>query len=85
MNKLSKKELMDKLYELKFAVIDLNLFLDNNPDNKKALMDYNTLTSELNELTNIYESQFGPLTNFGGSNSNYPFGWVSEPWPWERK
>lgn len=83
MNKLSREELMDKIYELKFAVVDLNLFLDNNPDNKEALMDYNAFTEELNRLTEIYETQFGPLTNFGGSKSQYPFGWVDEPWPWE--
>lgn len=80
---LSKKELESKLYEFKFAAIDLNLYLDNHPDNKKALMDYNNITEELKKLTNIYETQFGPLTNFGGSKSQYPFGYIDEPWPWE--
>lgn len=83
MCKLSREEMSDKMYELKFAAIDLNLFLDNNPDNKKALMDYHTITEELKRLTNIYEEQFGPLNNFGGSKSQYPFAWIDEPWPWQ--
>lgn len=82
-NKPSREELMDKIYELKFAAVDLNLFLDNNPDNKEALMDYNAITEELMKLTDIYEAHFGPMSNFGGSKSQYPFGWVDEPWPWE--
>lgn len=85
MDTLSRSELMNKMYELKFALVDLNLFLDNNPENKKALMDYNSLAEELKRTINIYESQFGPLTNFGCSKSQYPFGWVDEPWPWEYK
>ncbi len=82
-NDLSQKDLMNKIYQLKFAAVDLNLFLDNNPDNKRALDDYNTVSTRLNEVIDIYQLKFGPLSNFGGSQSTYPFAWVDEPWPWE--
>ena len=32
-NDLSKEQLMTKINQLKFASVDLNLFLDTNPDN----------------------------------------------------
>jgi spore coat protein JB len=82
-NDLSKKELMTKIHQLKFAAIDLNLYLDNFPDNKRALDDYNTVTAKLTSAIDIYEAKYGPQTNFGGSQSKYPWQWVDEPWPWE--
>jgi len=82
-NDLSKEQLITKINQLKFASVDLNLFLDTNPDNKRALDDYNTVSKRLNQMIDIYETKFGPLSNFGGSQSRYPFAWVDEPWPWE--
>ncbi|EQJ11755.1 cotJB family protein [Clostridioides difficile P7] len=31
-----------------------------------------------------YESKYGALTNFGYESSEYPWSWISEPWPWDK-
>ena len=80
---MTKEQLSEKLYELKFASVDLNLYLDNHPDNKEALDDYNKISEDLKKLTKIYESNYGPLTNFGCAESKNTWSWVDSPWPWE--
>jgi len=79
----SCENLLLKLQELTFAAVDLNLYLDNHPENKNALADFNAITRELNKLKKLYEAENGPLTNFGCSESKYPWEWVNDPWPWE--
>lgn len=80
---LSREELISSIHELKFAALDLNLYLDTHPECKPALIDYNNITKDLKAVVNMYESKYGPLTNFGGSESKHPWAWVDEPWPWE--
>jgi spore coat protein JB len=75
--------LLLKLQELCFAAVDLNLYLDNHPENKNALADYDAISREIKNVKKIYETENGPLTNFGCSESKYPWAWTNEPWPWE--
>lgn len=83
MKRDNRKETLRKIQELQFAALDLNLFLDTHPGNQQAVMDFNVLSQKLREQINLYEMNFGPLTNFGYSPSNYPWAWIKEPWPWE--
>lgn len=80
---MTRSEMMKRIKELEFAVIELNIYLDNHPMNQQALMDFNKFTKELMDLKEKYEEQHGMLTNFGYSTSQYPWTWVNEPWPWE--
>lgn len=82
-NEMSKEELSEAIYELRFAAIDLNLFLDNNPNNERAIDDYNLITKKLQSAISTYEEKYGPQLNFGNSTSFVPWAWVNEPWPWE--
>ncbi len=84
MNK-ERLEMLQRMQELEFACIDLNLYLDTHPTDQKALMDYNTYTYQLMMVKAEYESLYGPLKNFGCSQSQYPWKWVEGPWPWEIK
>lgn len=81
--KSDRKSLMNKIRQLEFAAVDLNLYLDNFPNNRAALSAYNKYTSQLLELKKEYEERYGILTNFGSSTSKYPWSWVNDPWPWE--
>nr|WP_276538691.1 spore coat protein CotJB [Dehalobacterium formicoaceticum] len=83
MAKSNRKDLLRKIQEVEFACVELNLFLDTNPEHEEALCDYNRFTEELMNLKNMYEARYGPLTNFGGSPSRFPWQWIEEPWPWE--
>lgn len=78
-----RSELLGKIRELEFAAVELNLYLDNFPENQQALASYNTFTCELMKLKKEYEMKYGVLTNFGYAESQMPWTWVNEPWPWE--
>lgn len=82
-NKMDCQSLMLKLQELGFAAVDLNIYLDNHPDCKNALADFNAIARELSKVKKMYEAENGALTNFGCSESNNSWTWINEPWPWE--
>lgn len=83
MKRESRQDLLNKVQELSFAALDMNLYLDNHPDDKKAINTYNNFCTQLLQARTAYESKYGPLTNFGYSPSRYPWQWVDNPWPWD--
>ena len=77
-------EMMKKIDETEFAVIDLNLFLDTHPDCAQALELFAKLAATLKSLKSDYQARYGPLYAYESKNDT-PFQWV-EPgrkWPWE--
>ena len=80
---MSPRELLNSIRIYQFCAVELNLFLDNFPDDKNAKEDYNKVSCKLTSLINEYEKNCGPLTNFGSAFYENPKAWVSEPWPWE--
>lgn len=78
-----RKSLLIAIMAEEFTAVELNLYLDTHPDDKKALADYNETVRKLADLKTEYERQYGPLTNFGYAPANLPWQWVDEPWPWE--
>lgn len=81
----SRQDLLRNVQELGFACLDLNLYLDNHPDDKNAVNAYNTLAVQFAQAKCAYESKYGPLTNFGYAPSKYPWQWVNQPWPWDKE
>ena len=81
----TKCEMMRKIQEVDFAIIDLNLFLDTHPDCAEALELFTKLTATSKSLKNDYQAKYGPLYVTKSSN-NVPFDWVEKcsKWPWER-
>ena len=79
-NEMTRAEMLKKIKCLRFAVIELALYLDTHPDDKKALCLHNKYTKELKDLSDKYQKVYGPLT------IEYPcnkWRWLEEPWPWE--
>lgn len=68
-----------------FYAVDLNLYLDNFPDNSQATKDYKMVSEKLECLIRQYEETYGPLTNFGSASTVAPEKWASCPWPWENQ
>lgn len=65
-----------------FALNDLALYLDVNPDNVVAIDLYNKYVKNFNLAVNQYETKYGPLMLVNNeSNVNY-FDWIKK-WPWE--
>ncbi len=85
MTSMSRAEQLKKIHELGFACVDLNLYLDNHPEDKNAVCLYNSLGQQYREAIRSYEKKYGPLLNFGHSNTSCPFDWVDEPWPWQKE
>lgn len=78
-----RMQMLIDIMALEFTAVELNLFLDTHPGERRALDAYNATVEQLDELKREYEARFGPLTNFGYSDSDYPWRWVEEPWPWQ--
>lgn len=86
MASMSRTEQIRKIQELCFACVDMNLYLDNNPEDKNALNIYNSLGAQFHQAVSAYEKKYGPLMNFGhGGASTCPFQWIDDPWPWQKE
>lgn len=83
--KSNSRELLDRVLEYHFACIELNLYLDNNPDDEYALNVYNEYSHKFMQAKCDYEDEYGPLTNFGYVPDSYPWQWVYNPWPWDNE
>ncbi|MEG0830043.1 MAG: spore coat protein CotJB [Anaerovoracaceae bacterium] len=77
-----RREMMRNIQELDFVIIDIGLYLNNQPECEKAL----ALFAKYQELQRCakaeYEKEFGPL-NYAGVDVNGGWSWIEKPWPWE--
>ncbi|EGT3616056.1 spore coat protein CotJB [Clostridium perfringens] len=78
-------ELLDEIQKLQFYAIELNLYLDNFPENEEATADFKEISSKLSEAIKNFELEYGPISNFGNAYIQNPECWVNQPWPWEIK
>ena len=76
-------ELLTNIDALSFAMVDLGLLLDVNPNNQEALSLFNQYREQKENLTKEYESKFGPITLDSDSLNSYPWAWDDMPWPWD--
>ena len=77
----TRSELLDEIRAINFTVIELGLYLDINPDDKKALCLHNENTNKLRMLTDTYQKLYGPLSIECPCNK---WRWLEQPWPWEK-
>ncbi len=80
-----KRSLMQQITECEFICIDINLYLDTHPNDARALSDYNCYAQQLRALKDMYEKDFGPISNFGNSVSRDSWKWNTQPFPWHQK
>ena len=76
-------DMLTKIDSLGFALTDLNLFLDVNPNDKSAIDLFNQYRMQKEELMKKYQDKYGPLELSSDSLNNYPWMWDNRPWPWE--
>ena len=75
-NCTSKKELLQFIDQVSFAIDDLLLFLDY----------YSELSARRNELLEKYAKFYGPLTIDTGNDSDLKsWQWMEQPFPWEQE
>lgn len=76
-------ELLTYLDAYSFAAHDLNLYLDNNPNDRDMIRLFAEYTNKANQIQREYEQKYGPL--FVDASTTYPWAWNDSPWPWENK
>ena len=76
-------KLLTEIDSLCFALIDLNLYLDVNNNDKDIIKLYNQYLNKKNSLLDMYQKKYGPVTLDSESLNNYPWNWIKSPWPWE--
>lgn len=76
-------ELLTYIDSLSFAAHDLNLYLDNYPNDQQMIQKFNEYRQEANRAMEQYENTYGPLLVNSNANNVTPWAWDNRPWPWE--
>ena len=76
-------ELLTNIDALSFAIVDLGLLLDVNPNNQEMIKLFNQYREQKENLMKEYESKYGPITLDSDSLNSYPWSWNNMPWPWD--
>ena len=58
---MCENDLLNEIKKYQFYAVELNLYLDNFPNNSKATNDYKIVSKKLDNLIMDYEKNFGPL------------------------
>ena len=77
----SKEKDLLEIRELAFAVNDLNLKLDVEPDNLEYFSLFKEYARELDERVREYSNNYDALEVCLDLKNN--FSWYKNPWPWE--
>ena len=79
-----KEYLLYEIMMLNFAIIDLNLYLDLNPNNQGMLKKFNDLVKICFKKEDEYVKEYGPLMVKDSDNKEF-FSWLNGPWPWQKE
>ncbi len=74
--------LRNKIKEMQFVCVELNLYLDTHPTDAAARADYLCFGKKLRALIDKYAQLYGPLQNFGHTPTSTGC-YVMSDWPWQ--
>lgn len=77
-----RMKLVLDILELCFKKVDLNLYLDLNPDDQELVEEFKKCVEDLCTKEAEYVKKYGPIEVIDGVKDN-EFIWVSDPWPWQ--
>lgn len=77
----AQKDLLIEIMETSFVLIETALYLDTHPYDENALRTHNNASQKYEDIVNLYELRYGPLTYTSMSKS--PWSYINGPWPWE--
>jgi len=81
--KPSRKQMLDWVDMVSFAVTEANLYLDTHPNDPAALSYFQEYSQLRNQALENFASMYGPLTVDTAIGSQKQWEWVNRPWPWE--
>lgn len=83
-NRPCRKDLLEWINVVSFAVIDTQLFLDTHPCDKDALRFFEKYQEMRNRALKEYARYYGPLTiDTAEMSAAERWNWINEPWPWQ--
>lgn len=83
-NQGRKKQLLQEINEVSFAVDDILLFPDTHPWNQEALDYYREMAGRRKELLRQYAVSYGPLTIDSALDTpGDTWEWMNQPFPWQ--
>ena len=83
MPKNDRQKLLLEVMENCFYAHELNLYLDNFPNDKERIELFNKYNKKANDLVEEYSNNYEPLTLGGNGLNEIPWSWEESPWPWE--
>lgn len=78
-----REALLYQLLQYKFAITDLNLYLDTNPNDVEMMMILKKYLDVEGQIKEKYEKMYGPLVVDDVQLVGRKWDWISGPWPWE--
>jgi spore coat protein JB len=81
--KTERETLLFQVMQYKFALIELNLYLDTHPSDTETINLYNKYLNIEKQMCDKYESMYGPLTLDSNYLNKNTWTWQNSPWPWE--
>ncbi|HCW79619.1 MAG TPA: spore coat protein CotJB [Ruminococcaceae bacterium] len=76
-----KEKMMRRINALRFAMLDMHLYLDSHPGDCDAAAQMEKYRKEAQDLMKKYEDAYGPLNEYQNATSRWA--WISDPWPWD--
>lgn len=77
------EEKMLRVMEYSSCAHDLNLYLDNYPNDTNMISKYNEYRMLTNSAINNYEQSYGPITLSSDTLNYTPWLWEELDFPWE--
>ena len=77
----TREKLLKEVMALEFMAIDLNLYLNTHPYDRRAIMIFISTVQRANMARMNFERMYGPLT--ASASNSWPWPWINSPWPWE--
>lgn len=76
-----REKMLLKIQELDFAINDLSLKLDVDPNNYELYDLFRKYALELKDLCEKYSKEYEVLELIKDTNGSYT--WIKNPWPWD--
>ena len=79
-----RERLMKRISSYDFAVIELHIYLDTHPNDKKAMDYFNQYQKARKQALKEYARNFEPLT-IDSADIDDHFTWATDSWPWMKR
>lgn len=78
-----RREMMNRINAVSFALDDTKLFLDTHPCHQEAMEYFDSLKQERIRLLKEYARYYGPVTLDTADVCAEQWTWIQDPWPWQ--